>query len=222
MLPDEISGEQVQNSDESIGDRKRKRKALSCFDCRRRKLKCDREAPCGRCRKAGHPETCVYNPETSATTDIVHENRDIPAQQLRRKHSDSWQLRDEAETHLLWVENGTQSMESVVSKVYSQSERIAQLESRVALLENLARQPLRQERTHAVNSPEALAIREKEQRNEPETMLVKGKAFRTIFYGASNATSILAHVIILKFCYMIFLTLLVSPTQVIRTRSYYA
>ncbi|PWY78371.1 hypothetical protein BO70DRAFT_388176 [Aspergillus heteromorphus CBS 117.55] len=42
--------------------KKRKRISLSCFDCRRRKLKCDREFPaCGRCRRAGQAETCYYD-----------------------------------------------------------------------------------------------------------------------------------------------------------------
>lgn len=41
---------------------KRRRKALSCYACRRRKLKCDRGVPaCGRCRKGGIAESCSYN-----------------------------------------------------------------------------------------------------------------------------------------------------------------
>ncbi|OJK01963.1 hypothetical protein ASPACDRAFT_40779 [Aspergillus aculeatus ATCC 16872] len=41
---------------------KRRRKALSCYACRRRKLKCDREVPaCGRCRNGGIAESCSYN-----------------------------------------------------------------------------------------------------------------------------------------------------------------
>ena len=43
--------------------RKRKRKTYSCIDCRRRKLKCDREQPCGRCVKESHPQTCTFNSE---------------------------------------------------------------------------------------------------------------------------------------------------------------
>ncbi|KAJ5782239.1 hypothetical protein N7457_004013 [Penicillium paradoxum] len=38
--------------------RKRKRPLLSCVECRRRKIGCDREDPCGRCAKAEMP--CVY------------------------------------------------------------------------------------------------------------------------------------------------------------------
>jgi len=40
--------------DSTSGDRKRRRKVLSCFTCRRRKLQCDRVSPtCGRCKSAG-------------------------------------------------------------------------------------------------------------------------------------------------------------------------
>lgn len=42
-------------------DRKRRRKVLSCYDCRRRKLQCDRALPaCGRCTKAGQASNCLY------------------------------------------------------------------------------------------------------------------------------------------------------------------
>ncbi|PYI11245.1 hypothetical protein BO78DRAFT_382551 [Aspergillus sclerotiicarbonarius CBS 121057] len=42
--------------------KRRKRKTLSCYDCRRRKLKCDRELPaCSRCRNAGQAHSCSYD-----------------------------------------------------------------------------------------------------------------------------------------------------------------
>nr|POE65191.1 transcription factor lepe [Quercus suber] len=42
-------------------ERKRRRKVLSCYDCRRRKLQCDRSTPaCSRCTKAGQASTCLY------------------------------------------------------------------------------------------------------------------------------------------------------------------
>lgn len=41
--------------------RKRRRPALSCVPCHRRKLKCNREFPiCERCRKTGHAQDCIY------------------------------------------------------------------------------------------------------------------------------------------------------------------
>lgn len=52
----------------SVGDgdrdeqhpRKRQRVRLSCLECRRRKLSCDRGFPCERCIKSGTPERCSY------------------------------------------------------------------------------------------------------------------------------------------------------------------
>lgn len=40
--------------------RKRQRVRLSCLECRRRKLSCDREFPCSRCLQSGTPERCEY------------------------------------------------------------------------------------------------------------------------------------------------------------------
>lgn len=40
--------------------RKRQRVRLSCLECRRRKLSCDRELPCSRCLQSGTPEKCEY------------------------------------------------------------------------------------------------------------------------------------------------------------------
>ncbi len=40
--------------------RKRQRVRLSCLECRRRKLSCDRGFPCERCIKSDTPERCAY------------------------------------------------------------------------------------------------------------------------------------------------------------------
>ncbi|KAK5662875.1 hypothetical protein OQA88_6286 [Cercophora sp. LCS_1] len=40
--------------------RKRQRIRLSCLECRRRKLSCDREFPCSRCLQSGTPDRCEY------------------------------------------------------------------------------------------------------------------------------------------------------------------
>ncbi|KAK1761090.1 multidrug resistance regulator 1 [Echria macrotheca] len=40
--------------------RKRQRVRLSCLECRRRKLSCDREFPCSRCMQSGTPDRCEY------------------------------------------------------------------------------------------------------------------------------------------------------------------
>ncbi|PVH98296.1 hypothetical protein DM02DRAFT_596304 [Periconia macrospinosa] len=44
---------------DGTGPVKKRRPALSCMECRRRKVKCDRERPCGPCIKTKSP-TCTY------------------------------------------------------------------------------------------------------------------------------------------------------------------
>lgn len=48
---------------------KRPRPVISCLECRRKKLKCDRSHPCQQCLKVGRPGRCQYQrgsePETN-------------------------------------------------------------------------------------------------------------------------------------------------------------
>lgn len=43
------------------GIKKNNRPSLVCYNCRRRKIKCDRKTPCTRCVKANLVETCSYD-----------------------------------------------------------------------------------------------------------------------------------------------------------------
>ncbi|KAI1452506.1 hypothetical protein F4805DRAFT_472371 [Annulohypoxylon moriforme] len=52
-------------------DRRRRRPALSCVSCRRSKIRCDRNLPCGACVRSKH-KTCVYEPQgLSRHSDIL-------------------------------------------------------------------------------------------------------------------------------------------------------
>lgn len=53
--PDDKNGDQPGQP-----PRKRQRVRLSCLECRRRKLSCDRGYPCERCLKSGTPDRCTY------------------------------------------------------------------------------------------------------------------------------------------------------------------
>ena len=55
--------------------RKRQRVRLSCLECRRRKLSCDRGFPCERCIKSGTPDRCSYE---SRNGEIVNASSGIP------------------------------------------------------------------------------------------------------------------------------------------------
>jgi hypothetical protein len=50
----------VSNSEKNNRIRKRPRPILSCLSCRRKKLKCDRNFPCGQCSKAGRNSNCTF------------------------------------------------------------------------------------------------------------------------------------------------------------------
>jgi hypothetical protein len=62
--PDSDAGHGENSVNGSITDgqpsRKRQRVRLSCLECRRRKLSCDRGFPCERCIKSGTPDRCSY------------------------------------------------------------------------------------------------------------------------------------------------------------------
>lgn len=59
------SAESRDNSPDGSSEKRasKKRKVLSCFACRNRKMKCDRVYPvCGRCQRTGRADQCTYDP----------------------------------------------------------------------------------------------------------------------------------------------------------------
>ncbi|KAL4923789.1 putative C6 transcription factor [Aspergillus undulatus] len=63
---------------------RRRRPALSCTICRRRKLKCDRSLPCGQCIKSKTPDLCVFSaPQNAASRSTVasspSDHRTVPS-----------------------------------------------------------------------------------------------------------------------------------------------
>ena len=221
MPSEDGPGELVPNSEISGTDKKRKRKALSCYECRKRKLRCDRDTPCARCLKAGHPETCVYNPEVlPLNADIVHEDPSLNLQQPQRSDFNGWHSRDKAERHLLGGGQVPGHIETILSSLRSHNAEIEQLKSRLANWTAQCQPPQRQEHAYTTSITKSPVFPQREQEEEPETMFFKGKAFRTQFYGASNATSILAHVSILTLSFVVILIRLVSSNPVVRIQCY--
>ena len=77
----ESEGDSRTNDQDDHGDgdeqpaRKRQRVRLSCLECRRRKLSCDRGFPCERCIKSGTPDRCSYE---SRNGEVVNASSGIP------------------------------------------------------------------------------------------------------------------------------------------------
>jgi hypothetical protein len=59
--------------------KKRRRPALSCEQCRRRKIKCDRTYPCGQCLQS-KTASCSYSPDTIRRLRHVSDTNALPAQ----------------------------------------------------------------------------------------------------------------------------------------------
>lgn len=51
-----------EETDTSSPSLKRPRPIVSCLNCRRKKLKCDRRLPCEKCIRSGKPNVCAYAP----------------------------------------------------------------------------------------------------------------------------------------------------------------
>lgn len=56
----QLVAETEHKEDDHGPPRKRQRVRLSCLECRRRKLSCDREFPCSRCLQSGTADRCEY------------------------------------------------------------------------------------------------------------------------------------------------------------------
>lgn len=174
-------------------DRKRKRDVLSCLDCRRRKLKCDRCYPaCSRCVKGGVAASCTYKGFHEDNDGNLDES-DGRIQKRARGPFDAPPPNRPASVGREIVPGDFMHSASIFS---TQSRIIKSLENRLATLESMLTQPstienLRLEGPHSIATMSKLETRGA---RGPETHLFKGRGVRTQFYGPSNPTSLLAHV----------------------------
>jgi hypothetical protein len=193
-------------------ERKRRRKALSCYDCRRRKLRCDREYPsCGRCRKAGLAASCIYEtgslepkdyedgekPNVGGTLPVVAFGTGARGQMIPTVPTTQPSIE-------LNTTPGKPFLDASSSKLVLQARRIAQLESRLASLE--ASQPAATwqsfgEITSVTKTSDKANITgsgpfltSPRGPTQPETILFRGKNYKTQYYGGTNPTSLIAHV----------------------------
>ena len=178
---------------------KRRRIAFSCLDCRRRKLKCDRLFPsCTRCQKGGHPETCSYDTEAVESTLIQSSSERNPTRDFSTANGHGVPrtvARLPSVARSFAADEGPERFqrsypEDTTARLYAQEERIRQLEHRIIGLERA---------THGARSPaltqaELKAPSDLRAAVDKETMIFRGKKFKTQFYGASHHTSYLSHV----------------------------
>ena len=179
--------------DSKGSERKRRRKALSCFICRSRKLKCECEYPaCGRCRNAGQPQSCIYE-SAPAEAENTDKSCLVPEEDPR--------FGGKGSIDLLRMSGPTTSLENLPghdnmsSKLLLQAKQISHLESRLALLEGTS--VTQAGRTSETNSSALKMCSTESESRGPKTfepMFFHGEGFSTQFYGASDATALFAHV----------------------------
>jgi len=110
----------------SLSATKRPRPVISCLECRRKKLKCDRTHPCQQCIKIGRPGQCEYQEGVEPLPNIAY-SLASPAKR-QRIHSPSVEALDRGPVAL----NGSQGL-----PVSSTSRGVIEdLQERVARLEN--------------------------------------------------------------------------------------
>ncbi|PSN60333.1 C6 zinc finger domain-containing protein [Corynespora cassiicola Philippines] len=152
----------------------KKRKVLSCYACRNRKMKCDRVYPvCGRCQKTGRADQCTYDPrllEELPLNGAGHEEGGAA----------SFALPENA-----GVSNSTSvpvQPDPINWKIRSQERRIEALENKLVKEHSIRDLPP----SHYDNFDARV--------DEPafkEERMFRGKAFKTQFYGSTAPFSIL-------------------------------
>lgn len=195
--PADGRGDQIDSPDEARAS-KRRRIALACLDCRRRKLKCDRAFPaCTRCRKGGKTASCIYDPD--ALEAIVG-----PSAEQGNVNGGHIDGRYEAGSHVNRRNPGSPSsfihhhaLDRDESAVTALRAHIYRLETRLISLEKTINDPYQphypsrrgefvpHSRQNASKDPDAKVA---------EAMMFRGKSFKTQFYGASHHTSQILHV----------------------------
>jgi hypothetical protein len=194
--------EALYGSDLNIS-RKRKRKprtVLSCNDCRRRKLKCDRELPCNRCINGGVAHSCVYGWNgSSLPLDASLNISEEEAQPINSPH-----ILYQAPVVEVCHQSTSRTTEEVVQPKTSttttenaKDNRVEQLEQRVASLEACllsltAPLPTPEGSLHLLK---ARRLKEtNDESNYAPMGLFKGRNYRTFCYGPTSPMTLITHV----------------------------
>ncbi|KAF1914849.1 hypothetical protein BDU57DRAFT_453747 [Ampelomyces quisqualis] len=172
--PDADSRENSPDHDGSPGGKRasKKRKVLSCFACRNRKMKCDRVYPvCGRCQKTGRADQCTYDPRL--LEDFTGNNGTVHAD----GHHVAATFADSVAQDPL--PGGTASFNALRFKARAQERRIAELERKLAEKEGC-------------DDPSVYRTSRPAEPDGNEEMMFRGKGFKTQFHGSTSVMSTIA------------------------------
>lgn len=168
---------------------RRQRAVLSCNDCRRRKLRCDRKLPCDRCIKGGIAEECAYETDNQTPpSDCLLER---PSKRQRESVPCVAAARtEEAPRSYLDVPKLFNPSEFARSDITAQ-DRVKHLERQVALLEQ---QLLVQKSVSLEASRFTGRTTDTLSGTTSPRGFLKGRHYGSFYYGPSSPTSIMAYV----------------------------
>ncbi|KAF2684894.1 hypothetical protein K458DRAFT_431158 [Lentithecium fluviatile CBS 122367] len=148
----------------------KKRKVLSCYACRSRKMKCDRIYPvCGRCQKTGRADQCTYDPRLLEELPVNSDGHAEGAQSYAPPEHGS----------------GPVSSDLLTWKLRMQERRIESMEKKLASLNGA--------NDSYLDFPSSrFDDFEPEEPHLREEMMFRGKGFKTQFHGSTSALSSLA------------------------------
>ena len=188
-----------ETSPEAAQASKRRRIALACLDCRRRKLKCDRLFPaCTRCQKSGHASSCIYDPDAveSIAVSASAEKPRTPGLHLngQRDGENVGSAKNGASPSSFVHHHALDFDDSAIAGLKA---HIYRLENRIIGLEKLTNDPEHRYglfATAAPLRPSKIRALDQSSSEEKDLMMFRGKGFKTLFFGASHSTSYLSYV----------------------------
>jgi hypothetical protein len=173
MSADADSRENSPDHEDTLGGKRtsKKRKVLSCYACRNRKMKCDRVYPvCGRCQKTGRADQCTYDPR------LLEESMDNNGPNADG-HNTTVTLHG---TGAHEQTSGASSLDVLRSKARAQERRIEELERKLAATEK--------------DNPSVYRNTRPEEPDIQEEMMFRGKGFKSQFNGPTSVMSTIAQV----------------------------
>ena len=170
---------------------RRQRAILSCNDCRRRKLKCDRLDPCNRCIKGGIANSCAYGLEAHSVPTEEPRNRLVKQRRRNASRAESSNVAESlyASESEHDVFDRTEAVESdTLGKAKPQQfdYDVPRPQQNVTSHE----QGPKDQVEFLAKSPDLKGI----SRSSAVMGMLKGRSYGTHFYGASSAMSVVAHV----------------------------
>jgi hypothetical protein len=159
----------------------KKRKVLSCYACRNRKMKCDRVYPvCGRCQRTGRADQCTYDPRLL---------EDVPVNGDGHVDSSGVGHGLGGDGGSAFASSGNAPTDAAAWKMRMQERRLDLLERKISALDSSSKDD-------SYDPPSRLRAFDA-QANEPplkEEMMFRGKGFKTQFYGSTSAFSLITSV----------------------------